>query len=244
MSRILKFELYKLFRQKSFYVCTVITAALIIISALSTNTLSGTEGFDMTGWIFAAKAPGNGQFQLMISIFTALFICEDFDQNTMKNIISKGYGREQIYIGKYTVSLLSAVIMYAADILAALISGTAFWGIGDAGGSVRVIFTQLLVLTGYHAFFFAAAFFFGKTGGSIAFSIVGPMMIGLVLALGDTLLKLRGFKFSNFWLDKFMETASDTAASSGKLIAAVLLSVVYGAVFLAAGFVCNRRRQF
>ncbi len=244
MNRILKFELYKLFRQKSFYVCTVITAALIFISALSTNTLSGTEGFDTAGWKFAANAPGNGQFQLMISIFTALFICEDFDQNTMKNIISKGCGRESIYIGKYITSFISAVILYAADIITAFAVGTAFWGSGEADGYIRIIFTQLLVLMGYHAFFYAVSIILGKTGSAIAVSIVGPMMISLVLALGDTLLKLKGFKFSNYWIDKFMQIASDTSAASGKLLVAVILSVVYGAVFLAAGFTVNRKKQF
>ncbi|MCR4794419.1 MAG: ABC transporter permease [Ruminococcus sp.] len=244
MNRIFKFELYKLFRQKSFYVCTVITAALIFISALSTNTLSGKESFDMNGWKFAANAPANGQLQLMLCIFTALFICEDFDQNPLKNIISKGYGRKSIYIGKYIISFISAVVMYALDIIAAFVIGTAFWGIGNSDGYVRAIFAQLLVIIGYHAFFYAISIILGKTGSSIAFSIVGPMMIGLVLALGDSLLKFKDFKISNFWLDKFMQTASDISADYGKLFAAVILSILYGAIFLAAGFVSNSKKQF
>jgi ABC-2 type transport system permease protein len=244
MSKILKFEIYKLFRQKSFYICTAITAALIFISALSNNVISKAAGLKITGWEFTAKAPSNAQLQLIIAIFTTLFICEDFDQNTLKNIISKGYGRDIIYIGKYITSLISLFIMYAVDIIISFCMGTALWGSGKSDVYLKIIFTQLLVLIGYHAFYYAIAFVLGKTGSSIAVSIVGPMMVNLVLALLDNLLKLGDFKFSKYWLDQFMTTATDTTASRGNLTLALIFTLIYTIVFLVVGFVINRKKQF
>ena len=72
MNKILRFEFDKLFRQRSFYICTIITAALLLISALSNNALAkASEDLEITGWKFAAEATSNAQLSLILGIFKA-----------------------------------------------------------------------------------------------------------------------------------------------------------------------------
>lgn len=245
MNKMLKFELDKLSKQKSFYFCTIITIVLILISALSANALStGDSELVMSGWKFASQMLTSAQFVLIFSIFTALFVCEDFDQSTAKNIISKGYGRDTVFIGKYFSSLTSLLVMFVVDIVVAFFLGSIIWGAGEIDSYFRVILVQLVVLLAYHALFFAIAIVLGKKGSAIAVCIVGPMMVGIVLALVDTFIKQDSFKVIDYWIDSFMTTASDVTASTGRIIVSIILSLIYTGVFLAAGFALNRKKQF
>ena len=105
MEKIIKFEFDKLFRQKSFYVCTIIVLGLTLLSAVSKNVMLSSElGATIAkpdGWSYAASAVSNSQLMMILGIFTAMFVCSEYDENTLKNIYSRGYGRIPVYIGKY-----------------------------------------------------------------------------------------------------------------------------------------------
>lgn len=244
MKKILRFEFDKLFRQRSFYVCTIITAIFILISALIDNSLiKSAEGFVMTGWEFAANTISNASLQMMLAIFIALFVCDDFTHNTMKNIISKGYDRQSVYIGKYISSLCGMLIIYCVDVLLSFGIGSALWGMGKPGALLKAIVAQLVVLIAYHAMFYAISIFLSKAGGAIAIGIVGPMMIGLLLSLADSLLEPK-YPINNFWLASIMNTASDSSATTGSLTKALLLCVVYIVAFFASGLLRFKKKQF
>lgn len=108
MRKLLQFEFRKLRQQKSFYICCFLLIVFVLLSALLNKIIlehsadpiqapTGTDG------ITSALASGN--ITLIIGIFTALFVCEDFTDGIIKNIYAKGYSRNKVYFSKLIVVL-------------------------------------------------------------------------------------------------------------------------------------------
>lgn len=240
MKNILKFEFDKLFRQRSFYICSFITMALLIINIFQ---MKGTEEINIFGWSYAAKAAGISSFQMIAGIFTVLFVCDDFEQNTLKNIYSKGYGRESVYIGKYVSSLFAMLIIFIVNTALALVLSSVLWETGSMGKYPLLILCQLSVLIAYHALIYAISIILEKTGSSISFSILGPMIIVLAFGLADKFFKFKDFKLADHWLDSLMTKSTDIGSSVGELSAVLVLALVYTFVFFIVGFAANKRKQ-
>ncbi|MBQ9898746.1 MAG: ABC transporter permease [Ruminococcus sp.] len=240
MRRILRFEFHKLFRQRSFYICSLVTAVLLILGIPVFTKIAKME---LSGWEYAAMVLSNSQYTMILGIFTSLFICDDFDQQVLKNIYSKGYSRRKVFVGKYISSLFAAGMMYLFDIIVAFIGGTVVWGVGEVGDSIRTLFLQGLVLIGYHAFFFALSMILGRTGPSIAIGIVATTMITLVLTILDVILKPKKFSFTDYWLDAFLNNAGDSDVKTKVLAVSLVGTFLFAAVFLAVGYAFNRKKQ-
>ena len=247
MEKIIKFEFDKLFRQKSFYVCTIIVLGLTLLSAVSTNVMLSSElGATIAkpdGWSYAASAVSNSQLMMILGIFTAMFVCSEYDENTLKNIYSRGYGRIPVYIGKYISSFVAMTIMFAASTVVSFCAASALWGTGNSDGYLRSIICQFVVLIGYHALFYVISVILGKTGGSIAFNIVAPMIVSMLLSIADGLLNIDSFKFGNYWLDSFLATAQNSAAETNQIILCVVASFIYTVVLFSVGITINKKKQ-
>ena len=89
MNNLLKFEFRKLFNQKSFYICTGVMLALSFIAMLFNKALA--ENSDLNTVMPTAKsallsAISSSNFTIICGIFIALFVCTDYDQQTIKNV--------------------------------------------------------------------------------------------------------------------------------------------------------------
>lgn len=251
MGSLIRFEFDKLFRTKSFYICTAVALSVLILGALATNLLAGEmlsiDSSPYSGWYYAANAVEGSNLNLLLGIFTALFICEDNAQNTLKNIIARGFSRTAICTAKYLVSLCAAVIMFLAATLCGFVTGSVLWRVGEEEGSLRMILMQLLVFCAFHALFFAISEMIAKPGGSIAVNIVLPSVISLTLLLCDTLmhslLNIKEFSLSDYWLSAFADTAAFSNPETGEAVTAVVGSVIYLALFYFIGVLFARRKE-
>lgn len=100
MSRLLKFEFRKLFRQKSFYICGIILLGLILLTTFTMNlllemsqsmieadgvsvTVMGDES-TFTGLYMLATALSNSNFSIVFAVFVSLFVCSDHIQRHLE----------------------------------------------------------------------------------------------------------------------------------------------------------------
>lgn len=266
MDRLLKFELRKLFRQKSFYICGGVLVGLILLSAftmnlllsLSQGTMVGAEGISVemtaedsafSGLYMLASALAGSDFSIVLAIFVALFVCCDHTNGTLKNVIAKGYGRSGIFFSKYTVSLIAATIYTCVCWLTGFLSGTAFWGVGSlpeettAGGFAVILLLQLLATYAYTSMFFMICALLKKTGGSIAVGIVAPLVVVMVLSLFDALLNKEPFSLSTYWLDNCYSDLASTFVPSDTAIRCLVCFVIYIVVFTVCGHLVYRRHE-
>lgn len=208
MKNLLKFEFTKLFKQKSLYICTAAMLAMSLVGLLLNNTLANNPDFNMampTAKSALLSAVSSSSFTMICGIFIALFVCTDYDQQTIKNVYSRGFSRSNIYFAKYIVSVVSTIVMFAVTLIFTYALGAAmFDGTAESGNYSGLIAGQLLYCVAYSAFVFAVSLIVKKVGISIALAILGPSLIGTVINLADAFLKIKNFKIGSYWLDGFI----------------------------------------
>lgn len=248
MKNLLKLEFRKLKRQKSFYICTAIMIALLLLSAVTTNALIKTVPafagqLDRSGIDSMITALSNSSFTLIVSIFTALTVCEDYEQQTVKNIFAKGYSRKIVYFAKMISVWISTSIMFVIVVLASLGFGTIFFGIEEPGDLkfLGIIAVQYVTAMANVALFFAISSTLRKNGSSIAAAIIAPMLMNIVLTLLDSFLRLENFSTASIWISSFLGDLSTQAISSERLLFCLAASLAYILLFAFAGLQFNKK---
>ncbi len=244
MGKMIRFEFNRLFNQRSFYICTLIMAAMILITSIMAGTFADVASADsLCGWDNVSVFIQMSQILTVFPIFASIFVCDDFNSGIIKNIYSRGYSRGKVYLGKYISSLFSMFLMYIFIAVFSFVVGTIMWGAGSMEDIPVKIALQFIVMIGYHGLFYTIAIIIGRTGGAIAVNIIGTSFIPLILNLLESLLKLKKVHLTDYWIDSFLETAGSSSSSSGDIAKAVVLSLVYAVVFFIAGFAINSKKQ-
>lgn len=129
MINLLKVDFYKIFRAKSFYVIGFILAALAAINSclyakITLDAIDNSGMFSFTGLnmgFFISFFSNLQGVTTYISIFVVLFMCSEFSNGTIKNIATKGYHRESIYLSKFITSVVGSLVYIAFIALASYI---------------------------------------------------------------------------------------------------------------------------
>lgn len=264
MGKLLKFEFRKLFRQKSFYICGAILVGLILLSTFTMDMLLHmeqgvtTDGVSVAMFADTSKFSGlfmlvttlaGSDFSIVLAVFISLFVCADYTNGTLKNVIARGYGRVSVYASKYIVSLIGATILTIVCWLAGFLSGAAFWGVGgftaDAGAMkyVSVLLLQLLGVFAYTSEFFFISALLKKTGGAIAVGIIAPLVISMIIGTVDALMKEASFVVSNYWLDTGFSALSTIDVTTEIMTRSLICFAIYAVVFAVGGHLIGRRNE-
>ena len=119
MRKLLRFEFRKLFRQKSFYSCNILLLIFIFLSAvISKVVVDNAEELTVplpTTFEMVRSALQGGNVILILGVFTALFVCSDYTDGTMKNIYDKGYGRTNVYFSEL-IAVITFLSLYVSSV--------------------------------------------------------------------------------------------------------------------------------
>ncbi len=248
MGNLIKFEFRKLFKSKSLYICLAVCLGLILLGGLTTKVIiENVEGdIDLPSkYTMLQGAISSASVTLIAGIFTALFVCEDETSGTIKNIYAKGYSRGRVFISKYIASLVAILIFTLGSMLIAYMFGSSTWP--NATASVNNLFLdiigQVILVIAYHSIFFAISSKLGKTGSSIAFNIVGPMLVSMVLTMADAFLKLDNFKLSSYWIDSLLTNLGQTTVTNQNITTAIVMGIIYSVLFVGVGFTLNKKKE-
>ncbi len=225
MSRLFRFELRKLLRQPSFYICLTVLVGLTFMGIYSTYALSrlflSETGLPLDpsalaglGGMTAAeqlrRALDSSNLTMILGIFIALFICSDYTEGTAKNIIGRGYTRTAWMTAKLGTVLIAALLFSAACLVTTFAAGVAFFGLGDPGKAelIPAVPIQLLLILAHAALFALFSFMLRKTGGAIAMNLLVPTVISLILTILDVLIFKEESKLADYWLPSVLSAAS------------------------------------
>lgn len=248
--KLIKFEFYKLVRTRSFYICVGVAMLLFAMSAYLNVLLKdqlGDLAVTMTRLSCAMTALASSSISMMLGIFISLFVCEDYSSGTIRTILARGYSRFEVYTSKFIAVIAAAFVMSAAVIIFACILGIFFFS-GDVvifgKLQVRMLLTQFVCVLGMAALFYAVATMLQKTGSSIAFCVVVPMMLTLLLQLLDTALVEQEIVVSRYWIEGLLSNISSVKASSHDINETFICSLVYLAVSLVGGWFATKDNEF
>lgn len=249
MLKLLRFELHKLIRQKSFYICLAVLLLMIVFSAYTTQlSLEESEVTvpTLNGLDYMMEAQSGSVLTMILGVFIPLFVCEDYVSGTIRNIVTRGYSRLSIFTAKLIVVLLASIFMGVACMATAYGLGTAFWGAGAEFGSeqVKILLCQLAVAAATAALFYAISTLLQKTGGSIAVCLVLPIAAAIILALIDTALAEHELDLVSYWIDRVGRSLAFATVEADVMKKSLIISLCYFAVSIVGGWLCVMRREY
>ncbi len=249
MKNLLKFEFHKLFKAKSFYICTAIiflmslltVAISVLFSNIQVEGMTITKAGPLETMI---NAISSSNFTMISGIFVAIFACYDYEQQTIKNVYSHGFSRNKVYFAKFIVCMAATLIMFALTLIFNYLLGLGLLnGPYKDGNYLGLILGQIIYCITYSSFIFALALIIKKTGFSIALAILGPSLITLVITLVDSLLKLKEVKISSYWFGSFSSDLVSLATTNNRLLIVIGLSIAYCVLFVLGGYFINRKQE-
>lgn len=194
---------------------------------------------------FVISAITQSQFLLISGIFISIIVCDDFEQQTIKSIISKGYSRTKVYYSKLFIVWFAETIMFLLVVIASiLIGGILFKFDGIFKGQLfTCMLSQYIAVLANIILYFALSSTIKKTGSSIAAVIFVPQIIDLLLRLADTFIKNKKIMFSEYWLSSFTQQLASLEVESKVLITCLVGSLIYILVFIALGHLLNKKYE-
>lgn len=250
MFKLLNFEFRKLIRQKSFYICIAAMLALLVGSAYTTELMtakSGVEDPSLSGISYLMEAISGSALSAVLAVFIPLFICEDYASGTIRNIITRGFSRLEMFIAKLIAVLAATVLMTAVCLAASYLVGTAFWGAGEPSlGSeqIKILLCQLAVIAAYATMFFAISSMLQKVGGSIAICLILPMAAVILLSLADAALAEREIELSGYWIENLGRSLASVEAEAEDIKKALIGAGCYFAASIAFSWLVIMKREY
>lgn len=253
MFNMIKFEIYKLFRSKNFYICSGLMLGLVLLMAVLTRSSPGGAKLDTSGVEFANMSIQIGI--LILAVFISTFVCDDNTHGTIRNIYAKGYSRNKVYFAKFIVSIISSIVIMVACILfSLLLAEILFDSRGIEKVDIFILILGLLYIFFYCIIYFAVSIITGKKGAAIALNMVAPAMFVNILSLIDVLADFK-IKFSKYTMRLLYDNIltyydfeynygtalSDECVSNFEKF--ILVGVIYTAVVLVTSFLVNRRKE-
>lgn len=247
MKKLFLFELRKILRQKSFYICTAVMIGLVFLTSLIQKVALNFSGAELGGMScvpIILSAAATVDFAIVNGIFIALYVCHDFTSETIKNIYARGFSKTKVFLSKLTVAFAATAIQFVCLIVFSAIFGLIFFGAGEMTGKYFLLLVaQLIACLSLASFSFALSYTFKRTGVAIALSILAAEVIGLVLTLITALLKIQTFDLGDYWISGFLPSLSDWFIETKRIVICIVLSIAYGAAFIAAAWLLDRKHD-
>lgn len=236
---IVKSEFLKLRKSKPFYVCLLLCVAVaaLLAFAFQQGINKGESEFaGMAESLSGIQMIGNSislvNFHIVIcAVFVSIFVSGEFQHGTMKNYISKGFNRVQIYLSKLAVCSVAVLSMFIVYIAAACIGGTLMWGfdpngVFSFGGFITMLGTQMLLTLAYTAVFVAVGMVFKSNGSSIAINIVAVTLLPTLL-MALNLIVGNNIDFANYWISGNVSALATLSPASSDVLRGVIVGAVY-----------------
>ncbi len=207
MKNMFRFQLRRLLRKPSFYVCFGLCLAFTVLVILAQKATFDTMG-DLREWLspddlqtqfmqtfspqlLSLNIFGSTMLPLLLAVFSGIYICEDRVRGTIKNIYARGYSRTSVFLSKFIVSTCIACGVYLLTVLIAYLSGMVICATSSYRAAMLTVDGYWLLVLGrmaavlaLNAFYFMLSELIGTTGFSIAANIFAPGFIStIVLAI-------------------------------------------------------------
>ena len=254
MFNLIKSDFYKIKKSKAFWICTVICCLFGLTIVFATNqgvALAKLPGADGDLKSFLDKEPflggawiigdsfSQGLHAMLFAIFTAIFVSAEFQFGTMKNTVSKGAPRLNVYLSKVLVCSGACLVMLFVFMLACGISGTILWGWDpqqsvNLGTLAGVFLDQAVLTVAYTSFFVFISMTIRSNGGAIAVNVLS-VLAGSTILNAISMLLGSPVNLSNYWIGGAISSLGTIAPASGLILKGLVIGIVYATAAFAAG---------
>lgn len=215
MINLLRADFYKLIRRKSFYICALLGMLLSGLSIWSLNQSFSGMPASLFGYnASTALSYGITGGSLFCLIFVSMFVSGEFSFGTMKNIISSGQSRINIYLSKMIMTLMIITVYTVLCGIVAFAVGGIFWGFegisrDDYLSILRMIGLVISVELAMNSLYIMVSFLVRGTGGTISINVLMRMIfrdfvLPIINAGVYKFFKNSEFDAAKYWPDTYM----------------------------------------
>ena len=259
MKNLILFELRKLVRSKSFYVCFIISLAFLALSAAVIfigmeiekyyalqdgvdvtaldEMFSSSSAFDMM-----TSAMSSASLTSLFGFFVVIFLCDDYSQKTIKNVYSHGFTREQVFLSKTIVVIIAAFAEYILTICLGFLLGLAYFGNVGEPCNVMIFIDQFIIMLTNLSLAAFLCFAFRKIAVAIVILLFAPGIIGLLFSIADLFINSDTFSLAKYWFGNF-ELLIYKGTSTENILIVLIGGILYSALFLTLGWLVNRKNE-
>ena len=271
MGGLIKTQLKLLSKSRSLIVCMVIAIALGITMTLIYNYFWEQRG-DKIAMSYALMRQYGMNTQLLdtalssiprnnlwsyINIFfsdgaiwliscccASSFLSCEYTMGTLKNPVSRGCGRRQIYLAKYIAGIIDVFLIALSYVGAGTVTAlfvvqrTASVGAGDI---VLIIICYILLLAAMAAFFMLLTVLFHRTGFSAAAAIAGPMLISSLLNVIAAVNESASSLSRYLLMESFITV--EQSVLNGEAYITIITAAAYIIICSTAGYIIFNRSE-
>ena len=262
MSRLIKFDLKRLFISKSFWFVVVVGFAITVIGSII-DRFAVTEVFeDLSGGMVIntdeSIISNNGvnafvenmssNIFVLLPIFSSIFICYEFAGKTWRNIVTKGYTRIQCYLSKLLTMIVGTTILVLTMSLTGGILNSLLWEFSSAdfhlGVFIEIIIVKMLGIYALVSLTVFVSMFLKNLAASLATNL---LLLVFVSDLIRTLIKvLFGSKpyVTDFFVTSLLKNISAANYSNGDSVKYLLASsLIYISLTTTLGILSFRKTE-
>lgn len=255
MTNLLKSDFYKLLRSKGFYISIILsiifTVIIVLILKLTYNSAdniltsgySSPESQESLNSLLNINLNAVSQIPLFfpnsflltfIAIPISIFCTSDFKFGTIKNIASKGFKREYIYLSKLIASVFICFVILLVNLPVYTIGNTIIWGFGDIPDNfvldlLRLCGLEFLAYIGIASLFTMISMLIRNNGGAIAINIcvlsLSSIILMLLSLIIDKVLK-SDFLINNYWILDYPAKLASYTLENDTISKCSLVSVI------------------
>jgi len=231
MFNLLKADFYKLVKGKVFWFSVLACVGIGLIHVLIPNAPADLMGID-SGLGTLELLATNFHIQIFVA-FVAIFVTVEFQLGTIKNTISRGVGRLQIYFSKFIVTAVGTVGLLLIYILIHVVLGTMRWGFNPYDMMIYevvcLIALHALFVIAYTAFFMLIAILFRSLAGALVTSYLYLIIMMIILPAEGRLVR-----YELDWIVRnhgmFESTYTNGLHANMVVLAWIVVSLVLGIV--------------
>lgn len=259
MINILKVDLYKMFKAKSFYVIGIILAAFSALNAYAFAKISLDANEELLMLInsnfFVVFMQNVNSVVTYVTLFVVLFMVSEFSNGTIKNIATKGYLRESIYFSKLIVGAISTLI-YVAVVALSIYLPYIFVLRGHITNEfempkyfINSFFIMLLHLLAYISIGLMIASLVRKSGLSVVCLFAFTSLIPFILDMLDKLLASNfetKFSLSKYFISGSLGYAisqADLSIPDKDIVRVILVPICFFVASVAIGVTVFKKRD-
>lgn len=264
MLNLLKSDFYKLFKQKSLYICLIIVVALAAINVFAldymqhiSTQMSQTNETDLKIFELSQSASSyiKSSFSLnamiIVGVVVPLFVTSEFRLGTIKNTLSRGMSRNSVFISKLLISCLISIVFMLIQCLSSTVSATILWGFGNVDGGfwadlIKFILLQLYICVAYASLFTMVSFIISSTGGAIALNICLIQFSSVIVSLIQMVVyKITGvnYEITNGLLSTVLNELVNESLTKDLISKSLIVPTVYCVITIALGLLAFSRKD-
>lgn len=229
MIGLLNAEVYKLTRNKGFYICMAVVVGVVFLMYGMLDLADGIESGELengTGGVVVSSERQDGEMTIweetslieivgqifsgdlipcILAVFVSVFVIGEYGSGMMKNVAGKGAARWKIFLSKLMVTELASLLIILAGIAAGLLGGWIFKGSGSFTGE---FWKNLLIFAGLQILMEMALAAIFVLGSDLCRNYAAGISLGIGIAVFpmviaevlDARLAGKGLTVSGYWL--------------------------------------------